>query len=512
MIKIIALILFSLSAADLFACGVSTPSYVNLAISTAEEAIFTYGIKDIDEKLPTAMITNCRETAVKRRFVMITFGPSIVNSDDSIRGTNFDKEFPEPSGCLITNNPFKKIQSHEESKSDFTSKWKFINECVEVQVTELGPRPLSYPADQIGCKVTSVTPKSSVFSGGFCFFKPYPDSELSVSVSVKESCKKLKSYKDLGIDLIDFEAGMSYYTSSTYKDEINDLSSFGASSFRLSVNPLASLFKPSDDFGILRPTFPGDYPVNDIHIGKIELYDQGSEVAIKTPFIVDNACKFIQKDGLKSSICNYALPVVGEIKLINSKNQVEATWFDGGIASSRWQGILNGEGARISKELLRANEVYKLEVNFADPHYEYNAFKKRIRSKFALLHVGMPVFTGTGGISEIPDINIIADISPIIEVGTIGDVKFPASIDGLDGSRKRLGSYFSTSLFPPMYEKVCRPDTGVCKSVGKSFVKLTATFKVNNDYSIADLEVERSSELLGSYKKKVTEQSEYICN
>lgn len=513
MIKIMILTLLSLSGSSVFACGLSTPNYLNLAISTVEEKIFSYGVKAVDEKLPSATVSNCRETAAKRRFVMISFGPEMTGLSDSDRGTNFDKIFTPNNLCSIKNNPLKNIQSSDEQKASFDSKWKFINECVEVQVIEMGPRALSYPKDQIGCKITELSSQSAVFNGGFCFFKPNAESEFKVIVGVKESCKKLDGYKEYGVNLQDLEAGINYYTSSAYKDDINDLSSFGSSTVRLSVNPAEALFRASDDFGILRPTFPADYPVNDIHLGKIRISEQGDKaVSIATPLIVNNFCKAVEKNGLKSSVCDYATPFIGEVKLINSKGQVEATWYDGGIAPAQWQGILNGQGQSISKDQLRKNETYRIEVSFSDPYFEFNSFKKRLKTKLQKLAITFPDLYAGSGISEIPDLAIIGGTDGMVEVGSIGEVDFPASIGGLTAERKKLNEYFSTTLYPPMYERACSPETGVCEKTGLDFVKFTATFKVSGDYSLSGLEVERKSKILGSYKRKITEQPVYICN
>lgn len=501
--------IFSVSS---FACSVSNTSYVNLAISTVEEKIFTYDTKNVDEKLPGVVISNCKETAAKKKFVMITFGPDVVGKNDSDRGTNFDKVFVGES-CSIKNNPLIKLQSTEDVKAVFDSRWKFIDQCVEMTVTERGSKPLSYPLDQEGCKITKLSTQAATFSGGYCFFKPSSDSYYHLSVGVKESCKNTEAYKEFGINLQDFEAGFNYYTSSEYKDEITDLSSFGSSSVRLSINPRKELFLPSDDYGLLRPTFPGNYPLGDIHLGKIEVKNSGNNsVIIKTPLIVNNFCKSIEKDGIKSSICDYATPYVAEVKLLNTKGSLEALWYDGGIAPSQWQGILNGQGQRISKDILKVNATYKLEILFSDPNFEYNNFKKVIVKKMRAIQTGFPSLFAGSGISEIPDLSFIDSIPDMLTVGDVGEVGFPADIDSLDSQRKKLGSYFSTTMFPPTYSKACHPESGVCQQVGGELVKLTAIFKVNEDYTISNLEIERASKILGSYKRKITEQPEYVCN
>lgn len=508
----ILLIFFLIQAADALACNLSAPASLNLAVSTREEKIFSYGVKNIDEKLPVSIVSNCRETANKRRFVMVTFGPELVAQNDSIRGTNFDKQFVENNSCFIKNNPLNTLQSKAEIKKDFDRKWKFINECSEIYITEMGQRPLSYPLDQTGCKIEKVNDKTAKFSGGFCFFRPAQDSDLRISVSVKDSCKSLRGFKEFGVNMLDLESSVSMYTSSTYKDEINDLSAFGSYPVRLSINPSEELMKVSDDFGILRPTFPENYTIQDLHLGKLAIINQDDKsVVVNTPFIVSNACRELSKNGLTSSVCDYSLPVVGEVILKNSKGEELVSWFDGGIASTQWQGILNGEGKQLPKELLKANQDYILEVNFSDPYFDFNTFKKRVKSKIQALTYGLPEFSNGGIITDIPELRDLGEVNTMIEVNPIGEINFESGIAGLGDSRKRLGAYFTTTLFPPMYTKVCHQEKGTCSNVGKPFVKFTTKFKVNDDYSISKLEVERQSALLGNYKKKLEEQPEYIC-
>ena len=494
------------------ACRLTTPSYSNFAISTEDERIFSYGIKSVDEKLPGATISNCRETAMKRRFVMITFGPEIVGLSDSVRGINFDKSFTYNNSCTIENNPLIFKQSEEDEKNEFNSKWKFINECVELTVTDKGNAPIAFPLDQEGCTVTRVSSHSAVFNGGFCFFKPGPDSEYNVSVSVKDSCKSRSGYQDSGARLQDLKTGLNFYTSATYKDDLDDLSAFGSSEVRLSVNPVKDLFKISDNFGILRPTFPGDFPANDIHFGNIKFDSQGEHwVNIQTPFIVNNICDRIAKNGIESSVCDYSTPIAGNIYLKNAKGEVIAEWYDGGLAPAQWQGVLNGEGKIISQEFLPTNTTYKIEALFSDPYYDFNNFKKYLNNKINTDHVVFGRIHSSDGISIIPEVGGISESGQMISIGEIAEVSFPTAIDDLSALRKRLNSYFSSTMFPPIYDKVCLAGTSHCEKTGKPFIKLSATFKVNADYTLSDIQVERNSTLLGSYKRKIENQPNYVC-
>lgn len=510
--KKIFLIMLVLAGQKSLACQVSTPSFTNVAVSTEEERVFSYGIKSVDENVSGAVISNCRETAIKRRFVMITFGPEVVGLSDSVQGINFDRSFNYSDRCTIENNPLSYKQTEVDEKASFDNKWKFINECVEVTVTDKGNAPISFPEDQDGCSVKRISSQSAVFNGGFCFFRPGINSEYNVSINLKDSCKNISGYQEYSVRLQDFKAGINYYTSSTYKDELYDLSSFGTSDMRISVNPVKELFKVSDNLGVLRPTFPGDYAVNETHLGKIEFSSlDNRSVNITVPFVVNNICKTITKNNLNSSVCDYSTPFVANLKLLDSKDETLAEWFDGGVASAQWQGIIRGGGKVVPKDLIATEKMYKIEATFSDPYFDFNNFKKYLKNKIIIKPGEIGNIHTSEGIGDIPETSLISDTTDMFNVGEIGDINFPAVIGDLVSVRKKLNSYFSTTMYPPNYEKVCLAGTQNCEKVGKPFIKFVATFKINSDYSLSDMTVERISKLLGQYKKKIQDQPSYIC-
>ena len=509
--KLSLFILTCMFAGSAFACKVSTPKILNIGVTTTDSQYFSYGLKSLDQEIPYSVVNNCAETAAKRKYLMVTFGPEVVEASDSIRGTNYNRQYVN-AHCSIKNNPLKKIMSHEDGQAAFDKKWKYISNCIEIQVTELGSRPLSYPSDQEGCKITSISPKSAIFTGGYCFFKPNIDSEFNVLVGVSKACQGLRGYKDLGVNLQDINGNLNLYTSSQYNTDDLDLTALATTPVRVSTNPVASVLKPSDDFGIVRPVFPDTYPVNDIHLGKISFSQMGNQfVGIKTPFIVSNFCKEVEGQGVKSSVCDYSTPYVAEVTLKNDKNQIEASWFDGGIANAEWQGIINGEGFQVMKDAFPTNKIYHLEMNFSDPYYDFNYFKGRIKNKIGLVNARMPLFNMDGSIREIPDFRDIDEIDQMIEVDPISTLNFKDPLQGLANGRRRLSGFFSTTMYPPIYSNACNIDSGECTKLGKTFVKFTASFLLNADYSISGLKIKRESKILGSYDKEITEQPEFIC-
>lgn len=510
--KMIFAILIFLESINVYACTFSSPSTINIGVSTEDKTFFSYGTKAVDETIPSAQIKNCATTASKRKYVMVTFGPEVLDVLDAYRGINYNRDFGEVNACQFKNNPLSRTTSLEQKKKIFADKWKFISKCIEVNVKEMGAHPLTFPKDQEGCVVTSTSPMSAKFSGGYCFFKPNSDSQLNIKLSISESCLELNGYKSSDIDLQDLNSELSAYTSSTYKDDLEDLTTLGTAAIRVSVNPDKSVLKPSDSFGILRPTFPANYQVNDLHLGKIMFTELSSnEVNINIPFIVDNAsCSKISSNGIQSSACNYATPYSGTITLKDDQGKEVFSWQDGGIASANWQGILSGEGYRISKEMLATDKNYTIEVEFSDPQFSFNTFKNRITHKIGHLNANLPIMSREGTITEISDIRILDEIDKMIEVEPLGPLNFQDPLLNLANSRRRLNGYLSTTMFPPTYEKICNSALN-CIEASKSFVKFTASFKLRADYSIVGLQVARKSDLLGSYTKKIDLQPEYIC-
>lgn len=510
--KIIILSLFTILGLDsAFACKVKSPVMLNMASSTEDKMYFSYGLKSLMDEVPFAEINNCTQTAQAKKFLMIAFGPEIIEAEDTYRGTNFNKGFVE-SSCKIKNNPLENILNGNAQEKNFLKKWKYIENCIEVHVTEVGSKQIQVEENQAGCTAKIVSPKSAVFKGGYCFFKPHFDSNYNVTIRVASECTTKEFYKNNEIPFIDVSGNISFYTSSQNQGELGGLTAIGTHPVRVSTNIVKELMEPSDNFGIVRPTFPISYPLTDLHLGKISISPMGEEyVAIKTPFVVNHSCTEISKNGLTSSPCDYAIPVVAEVILKDSKNQTIISWFDGGVAQGQWQGIVSGEGIQVLKSWLKPGEKYSLEYRFGEPHYDFNFFKGRIKNKIGLINSRLPVITMDGEIKEISTIKNIEEIDDMIDVDPIDGLRLRDPIVGLATARRRLSGYFSSTMWPPIYKNVCSTSSSKCTEFNSGFAKFNAQFVVTEEYGVSNLVIERKSELLGSYKKIVNDQPEYFC-
>lgn len=482
-----------------------------MASSLLDNEYFSYGSKTILKEIPYAEISNCLQTAQQRKYLMIAFGPELQDVLDSYSTTNFNKDYQE-STCKINNNPLSSIVSADFQKGMFKKKWDFINNCVEVNITELGSRPLVLPPTQEGCEVLKVSPKSITFKGGYCFIQPSVDSRISVSLHLSKKCTDYNLLKESDISLQELNTSFSFYTTSSFSGTLTGMTAIGTFPARISINPLDELFKASDDFGILRPRFPDQYILNDIHLGKIEFYSLDEQnLLIKTPFIASNICKNISRLGFTSSLCNYATPLVAEVSLVDQQRNEVISWHDGGVMPSQWQGIISGQGYQISKGALPTNRNYKLIFKFNDQQLSYNYFKNLVNQKIGRLNVRLPVITPNGEIQVISSIQDIEELDGMMTVDPIVGLTFRDPLLGLANQRRRLNGYFSSTMWPPIYSKACNSELTKCSDISEDYLVFEASFFLNQNYEMKDLAVERKSNILSNYKKVLNEQPEFIC-
>ncbi len=512
MFNILLSIFAFLLTSNVFACRVSTPKDLSIAISTNDQTYFSYQAKSVNEQIKNTEISNCTETANKRKFLMLAMGPEIVDGSDTARGTNFNGEYKK-SSCDVINNPLNLTLTETEKENIFKSRWNFIRNCVEIHVSENGRSNLSAPENQEGCKLQFLNNKSAFFKGGYCFFKPAQDSNYIISYQISKECQNSDFYRS-GIDLQELTANISFYTSSNFKDDLNDLTGIGTMPLRISINPIKEVLTPSDDFGILRPTFPSDYPMSDLHLGKISFTKVSDTfIVLKTPFVVDNFChKTLSKNGLSTSACHYATPIASMIELKDETGTVLLNWMDGGVAPANWQGIIEGEGIQFHSGTLLPNKMYTLEYVFTDPYYDFNLLKNINRSKIGLINTKLPTFDRDGKLKEIDEVKTISILDEMLELNPIDEIDFSKRLLGLSAQRKRLNNYFSTSMWPPMYERVCNPTTSKCKKNEKEYIKFIAKFRLDNELNISELNVKRESTLFAGYNKTIEKQPEYQCN
>jgi hypothetical protein len=488
------LLIFAKSA---LACDVISPSQVNLAISTNSQEQIHYNALKVLSTAPYTTINNCKMTVAKRRFIMLALG--IENLILTNRNRTFsiaDRE--REHQCRIENSELQSIVTFKEINEELKLKRQLLNSCLIIKVTDFGPKGLSIPKDQKGCTVTRISDYAANLTGKFCYIKPNFNSNINVELEVNKDCLTAQGLKERNLVAKDINAILNVYTSDVSDGQNNDLQAVGGTEVRFSINPIKELVKPADDFGVTRPTFPANYIVNDIHLAKPEAKYRGREIELKFPFVVDTRCERKCLEGLCSSPCDYATPVVGEHTLEileNGKWEYVTTWFDGAVAQGQWQGILHGMGKRIQRGALETDRVYRVRIEFREPNLDFKYFDGDINRRIFLTNNNIGVLSERGRIGLIPLIHNIVNGAEVPLIQTITELDFDNPLDGVEKALKSFQSYLNNKFWPPLYEDVC--DTkGKCFENGKKFLELTAQFKLTKEgrkYEMEDVKFSKES-------------------
>jgi hypothetical protein len=478
-----------------YACEVIAPKQTSIAISSNSQEQIYYNALRILDSAPFTTIDRCKLTAAKRRFVMLALGVENLilhnrNSTYSISDRDRDHQ------CRIENSDLKSQFTHKEQFAELKLKREFLNKCVVVKVTDFGPKGLHYPEDQVGCKIQRISDNAANFTGGYCYFKPDFNSNISVELETNPDCLSVEGLKAKKITAKDFNAVLNVYTSDASNGENNDLVAIGGGDVRFSVNPVAEVVKPADDFGVTRPVFPANYTFNEIHLGKPEVASRRKYVQFKFPFVVDTRCERKCSGGLCSSPCDYAQPVVGEHILEvfeDGKWEYVNSWYDGAVAPGQWQGILYGMGKRIQKNALLDNAKYRVKITFREPNLDFKYFDGDVTRSLYLNNNNIGGLSSRGRIGLIPLIHNIPGGDDIPLITPIAELDFNGSLDGVERSLRTFQSYLNNKFWPPLYEDVCNA-SGTCIENGKKFLELGINFvltKEGNNYQMKDVHFSR---------------------
>ncbi len=402
------------------------------------------------------LINGCQKASGK--FLMIGFGPNEYSLDSSTYSTVFSADL-DALQCQIINNPFND-QSQEERNTIFKARKNFLEQCVEVTVAHNSAKPLTYREDQLGCKVTMISPQRATFVGGNCFFKIFDDSEFVVGHKIKQECLNKSNLAKLKIEPQELSAATTFAVADKPNGLASEMELLPARLTHFNLEPIKELFPLADDYGREIPRYLDNYYLPKIEFGALKLRNMRDGGVIKMPLLVDNRCEKSCLQGLCSSPCNFSQPVVGEVTLsevVRGRKEFLKSWYDGAVAIPNWQGFLNMPGQFIDGALFEKGKRYVLEFTLRDPKADFTMYNKSTTPLFmplpgiptmdfaANLLNGIPSIASTQPIHEIETHNIIPDYGVIRDFG-----KFSGAF-GVDA----IQTLSKHSYWPPYYSKVC---------------------------------------------------------
>ncbi len=491
--KNISIVLFFfLISGSTFACkDVIGPETLNIAINYQDESSLFYDSED--ETMHS--LVGCRPTQTKK-YLRITSGVIQHYLEASVFRVS-DSNQLEFDQCTIKNSPLKKSQTNFSKEKLYEEKSTFYRSCIKQLVSDKSESGIIVPDGQANCNYKKIGTNQVEILNGICHFKIQQDSEFFFFNRVNRECEKKDFYIKNKVEPQDITASISYATVNTINnDQESKLDFFGSTQIHLSAAPFGVL-PISDPMGIGKPDWSSLYSFPDINLGKLELITRGENLHINFPFLVDNTCKKICKDGICSSPCNYMSPIAAEVVfselLPNGKTDYIKSAYMGGVAQANWQGLLPSATNLIIKkyeQLVLENKTYQLDIYFDDPKIDYMMLQKQFNKVIGSITPNFGQFDGTL-IAEIDSIND----SDVIPLGpTIGMYQRQATIpNSIQDALKLLEEMLNLKSWPPFYEKLCNSDYSTCKNSddGKMMLHMQVRFKLNSHES------EESDDLFG---------------
>lgn len=467
------------------ACQGNAPKDLNVGVDLEQGSRFYYNKKKVFRDKPQINLQNCGQAVSNGEEIMIAVGieNNVLTNQVAAYSYN-DVASTFGDSCKLINNPFE-FQDPKERHAKLHERRKILNECITIQITDFASGSITYPEEQPGCKITKVSEKSIDMKGAFCYVTPRMESTFSIHVEVNPACKTREFLIENKLSPQDINAVLNTYKAGDSSGTSGDLTAITTTNLRFSINSPKEIMPVSDNYGLNRPTWPSQWSGAHIDMGNFSIQGR-SELAdtFSTSFVVDNRCERKCVNGLCSSMCDYAQPIIAQhelFELVDGKYEYLKTWYDGGIASAQWQGMLFGIGHDMPKGQMETGKKYRLEILIDEPDFTFHQFNGRFSERIRLRGNHIPDINRNGGfINPIPIFDTIRNGEVIPELSIITGIDFHS--DGL-GQLLRNGvqsfqAYLNNSFWPPFYEELCNPITGSCQPMGSGKVKLTVDFEL----------------------------------
>lgn len=474
---------------------------------TEQQALVAYQGAGLLSDLPSFSLTNCYQASMAGQFIMVTFGPEIVEFDDAVRGVNFNRDFGRKK-CELKDTPFRRGGSYRERLEKFEADWNLISSCLMIEVEDVGSQRLNFPTKQNGCTIINETPNRAYFNGGYCFFKPNFGSSFMIKIKVQKDCLRVNHLESLGIRTQDLFSAINIYLAGDATGRSSQLKALSNVSVRLSINPLKDLISSSDDFGILYPTWPETWAIPDVHFAPLKLNIPGNgNIQIESPLLVNNNCQGKCREKFCQSPCDYAQPIAGEFTLfeiVEGKEQIMTTWLNGGIVPPNFQGTITGQMFEVPENYFIQGKEYIIEAVFNEPKYDFDRFKNQIKKRLNTIEqqIGRITNSNIPGIQEIPSIN---DGRNLPQISTIPNLIFDQSLNGVESAVENLRSYLNLRIWPPFYNGICHGSKCIQNRerllVLRAKIKILPPSEEDSELPYEIVKIERNSAFVPSYIK-----------
>ena len=244
-------------------------------------------------------------------------------------------------------------------------------------------------------------------------------------------------------------------------------------------------------------------------------------VFLRTPFLVNNNCAEVCKNGFCSSPCDFYAPVAARMTL-KKKAVGESVfrsidyWYQGNLVPSRFLGELSF-GRALINEKINVGDMYLVVAEFSNPALTYKTIideAKQLMIKLAPVSIptsgaGRP--NGLEGLGILQGTNIVPMNPGLLGLGTIREQQ-----NTTDSFIYVLNSLIGTDdSWPPYYTSVINGD--LTDNPNRIYQTLKVGFRVSSISSTGSVGLDhvqysKESKIFGNYQIPVTAPPQIKCS
>jgi hypothetical protein len=422
--------------------------------------------------------------------------------------------------CFIDHSPFNVSKPQDVGIENFYhEQTSFLNTCLEAEVTDT--RGEIDALSQINCEISQISSNRVVAKGPRCAFKIYENSSFKVHYRISPACLNLTYLKERGdIRPMDAKASLAIYKTSNLLPGNTEYDILGMINGRITLQPGKDLLPVAKYSGTIGSDWPMQYGAQ-IEFGKVILsstrrLNNTTYVYLKTPFLVNNNCAEVCKNGLCTSPCDFYAPVAARMTL-KKKAAGETTfhaidyWYQGNLVPSRFLGELSF-GRALIDEKINVGDMYLLVAEFSNPALTY---KTIIDEAKQLLIKLSPISISTGGAGHpgglqglgiLEGTNIVPNYSGLISLGNIRDEQNSTVLNSMIGTDDSWPPYYTSIINGNLTDNPNR--IYLTLKVGMRVASMSPTGSVAMDH----LQYSKESKIFGNYQIPVTIPPQIKCS
>lgn len=428
------------------------------------------------------------------------------------------------SSCYIDHSPFSVSRPDDIGIENFYhAESRFLNSCLEAEVTDA--RGEIDAISQINCEVSQISPNTVIARGPRCAFKIYENSAFKVHYRMNPACLSANYLKEKGdVRPMDTKSSLGVYLTPDLTPGNPNYDILGLINARITLQPDKTLIPVSGYSGTPASEWPMQYGTQ-IEFGKVFLsrtlrLHNTPYIYLRTPFLVNNNCHEVCKNGLCTSPCDFYAPVAARMTL--KKKRVGETnfrsidfWYQGNLVPARFLGELSF-GRPLPNEVINVGDMYIVEAEFSNPTLTYKTIIDEAKqliikiknTTIATDSAGRP--HGLDGLGILEGTNIVPENPGLPDLGGIRDEQ--TKTDNFLIALNRLVG--QDESWPPYYTSVINGDQA--DNPNRIYLTLKVGFRVSSISSSGAISMDlvqysKESKIFGTTKEIVKIQPQIKC-